>query len=369
MSEPCRTRGSRVEGATAADGVVLVVFISIMIPLLTLAAAATMLMTGRNSQLLRGVQEAKALLAAEAGMNETVYRIETGTLTPGVPVGRDLGSGRSYVAEAHLLSSDGLDNDADGVVDEIDESAFQIVVTGIYARAVKRLAGIVREPTDVPGLAGGILCLGSPEIRATGNSTVSGRDTNLNGTPGDPTKDVFGIAIVAPGTLADLNAGFTGSGSSTVDGKTASPSLGASSDEINLAGLVASVRHHADTEIEPGTYSTPFGDWVSGDTRVAYCPGNLKLTAGGGGAGILVVAGDLKMTGSIRWDGLVVVLGDFEVVGGALVHGGVIQGPDGAAIKTAGTGTVRYSSAVINQLRGAFDPGFVLEGWREISRN
>ena len=86
--DPCRR-----DAAAPESGALLVTVIVVMVPLLVLITGATTVMTGRNSMLLQSIQETKALLAAEAGIEEAAQRAHAGMLVDGELFTRDLGRG------------------------------------------------------------------------------------------------------------------------------------------------------------------------------------------------------------------------------------------------------------------------------------
>ena len=110
-------------------GFVLVALFTLMIPLLIVVVAFSVTMTGRSNELRGEFGEEKALLAAESGVDDAIYRGRTGTLD-GTQYNRNIGLGQSFEVEPTYLKSDGKDNDGDSNIDEDDEDVFQIIVTG-----------------------------------------------------------------------------------------------------------------------------------------------------------------------------------------------------------------------------------------------
>src|SRR5690606_11534162 len=97
-------------------------------------------MTSKGKRLAAEVAEGKAFQAAEAAVDDAVYRAEVGTLTSGTPFGRSLGGGISYTVDPLYLGSDGNDNDGDSLVDEADENVFRLLVVGRYRNVARRFA-------------------------------------------------------------------------------------------------------------------------------------------------------------------------------------------------------------------------------------
>lgn len=352
--------------ACAERGALLVTVLIVMIPLLVLVMGATTVMTGRNSTLLRSIQETKALLAAEAGIEEAAQRGQAGTLVPGDLFTRDLGRGMRNAVTAIHLGTDGIDNDGDRFVDEPDERSFEVLSYGYYGQAVRRLSAIVVEPDLPPPLSAAILVLGEPEIRVGGGSVVTGYDTNIDGTRGLPANDVAGIANQPPYDTAGLAADVKQSGSSTLAGD---PQLDTTVQQFNLPGLGAAVQNSVDNIVPPGTLNKgDFGNALLGNWQVTYCPGDLQVSGSLVGAGILFVQGDMTVVGSMRFDGLVVAMGDFESGGDAVINGAVIQGPGASLVKTVGGSVVRFSTEALSRIPSILEPGFDISGMREISQ-
>ncbi len=84
-----------------------------------------------------------------------------------------------------------------------------------------------------------------------------------------------------------------------------------------------------------GTLPTPFppvdsANPIGGVNQITYSPGDLKLTAGSTGAGILVVDGDLEINGGLQFFGLILVKGVISFTGGGAdptnISGAVLAG-------------------------------------------
>ncbi len=84
-----------------------------------------------------------------------------------------------------------------------------------------------------------------------------------------------------------------------------------------------------------GTLPNPFPPLDSGNpigavNQITYVPGDLKLTAGSTGAGILVVDGDLEINGGLQFFGLILVRGVISFTGGGAdptnISGAVLAG-------------------------------------------
>ena len=103
--------------------------------------------------------------------------------------------------------------------------------------------------------------------------------------------------------------------------------------------------------------------------KVTAINGNLTVTGGWTGGGILVVNGDLKMSGGSSFFGVVIVMGDVDLAGGASgdeahVTGGLIyQGTVVDQNKLGGSSSMFYSTEAINAAQTL--SRYTLAWWRE----
>src|SRR5688572_5909728 len=112
------------------DGFVAIIVILLMIPLLLIVGTFLHTMTGRNSRLRVEVSEEQALCAAEAGVDVALHRARIAALDDGMTLTEVLPRGSMFEAVISHFGSDGLDNNSDGAVDEIDEDVYRVVSTG-----------------------------------------------------------------------------------------------------------------------------------------------------------------------------------------------------------------------------------------------
>lgn len=351
----------------AQSGSVLVTVLIVLVPLLLVIGATISLFTTRNSKLLNDVQQQKALLAASAGVELAAQSAQAGTLISGASVANDLGKGLACTYVATYLGNDTQDNDADGLTDEADERAFEVISSGTNGRVHRRVSAILVENGLMPPFGAAILTLGLPTIRTSGSARISGLDTMISGLPAPVPSNVQGIATEPPNTGAQLKANYVGGGSSVVNGLSPTPSIGAIAAPYNLPGLAAVVRNRATQVLTPGVTYKNLGNALTNDWRLSYCPGNLSIQ-GTTGAGILLVTGNLTITGGLRFDGLVIVMGTLTLSGGPVINGAMIQGKNGGSIRATGGAIVRYSTEALNRIRALIPPDYVIETWREIAR-
>lgn len=351
----------------ANDGFVLIVFIVTLVPLLLVAGTYTLTMTGNSNELSSELDQELAFLAAESGVDDAIYKGETGLLKHDVSYTRDLGNGVSFLVEPTHLKVDGKDNDGDGKIDEDDEDVFQVIVTGRYRNVTKRIAAYLGPVPLIPSLTSA-LAVTNPSVvlDLNGTVTISGYNVDLNGNP-TGSNDMPGLTTTDTST-SHLLSELDPLEQSMVQGVGGTPSLG-TSPSIDLVSLVAQIQNTADLVLTAASYNSySFGDATTGDVHVTYRDGDVKFGGNSKGAGIMLVTGDLTMQGNFKFDGIIVVLGDIiDSSGTAVINGGIIQGDSGGRIDFNGTVDVHYSEtsiAVANSTSGKY---VAFNGWQNLS--
>ncbi|MHC5065118.1 MAG: hypothetical protein ACYTG5_14220 [Planctomycetota bacterium] len=351
------------------SGFVMVTMLTLLIPLVVVAAALTSTMNGRASEFRAEYEEELALLAAESGIDDAIFRGRIGTLVGGSTYSRTLGLGQVFKVEPTYLKTDGIDNDGDTLVDEDDEDVFQVIVIGAYRDKVRRIAAYLGPVPLIPPL-------GSPmnsqdpsvSIDLMGTPMLDGGDYNIDGSAG-PGPALPGLAIAPPGTVAHLDAELSPSEESQVVGTGPTPSID-TGPGIDVTTIVSVIQNIANIVLTSSNYSSyTFGDASLGQANITYRNGNVSFKGNSQGSGIMLVTGDLNMSGNFRFDGIIIVLGKISnSAGTAFVNGAILQGPSGGLIETKGTFDLRYSSeaiALANSISGRY---VAFNGWQELAR-
>lgn len=352
-------------------GSVLVLVLVTLIPLLLLATVAGTLTATRNGRLLAEIQDYRALLAAESGLDEVLYRARNGTLTPGATFTLTPVSGANVTVESVELGSDGNDNDVDGSTDEPDEAMLEVTITGTHGRAVRRIVAYLggTPGSIIPPLEAAVTTFADTDVSQSNMATMNGVDVTIAELPGDPANNVMGLAVVPPATAANVVSLLSQSGSSSIVGTGTNPDVHAGTS-FDLPALVAWVQANADVTLTGNVSGGFIGDAATSDYKVVYGTTNINFSGTSGGAGILVINGGLGVSGSFHWVGLVVVMGNFSGSGGAHITGAMIQGPGGANISMSGSDSVRFSTEALQMAGAGTGTGGVptLIGWHETSR-
>jgi len=358
MSQPPRS---------ANDGFVLIVFIVTLVPLLLVAGTYTLTMTGSSNELSSELDHELAFLAAESGVDDAIYKGETGLLKHNVSYSRNLGNGVSFSVEPTHLKVDGKDNDGDGKIDEDDEDVFQVIVTGRYRNIKKRVAAYLGPVPLIPSLTSA-LAVSNPSVVLDLNGTVkiSGFNVDLDKNP-IGSGDVPGLTTTESST-AHLLSELDPLEQSMVIGDGGTPSLGTSSS-VDLVSLCAQIQNTADLVLTAAAYNSyDFGDGATSDVHVTYRDGNVTFGGNSHGAGIMLVTGDLTMNGNFRFDGVIVVLGNIiNSSGTAQIYGGIIQGDSGGLIDFNGTVDVYYSDTAIAVANSTSGKYVAFNGWQNLS--
>ena len=373
----------------------------------------------------------QALTHAEAGYAEVLARMNSSADTAnyiGEPAGtRSPGWGRYVVLASgnsaqdrsvNQTRTDGLDNDGDGLIDEAGErypevstrqgenaidypwakvryklnGANQMILFGDHDNDVttppcpnlvrgwpilvvttfgqqttaQRTVEVeaVRTPFDIVATA-----LYSEDDAFDFNGTqfmVSGQDWDpytespIVGNPSVP-------AIVTTGRDGTVEGALAGAQSDNVEGQGGTQSVARSSVDMDLEAMRDAYAQLAEIELAAGTYShETYGDLDH--YTVVHCTGDMHVSGGVTGGGILIVDGDFVCSGSFTWYGLVLVMGDIDFTGGGNdvhVYGSVLAAGGGDNEQTvSGNANLLYSSIALDKL-SEFHP-YAVVNWREL---
>lgn len=99
-------------------------------------------------------------------------------------------------------------------------------------------------------------------------------------------------------------------------------------------------------------------------SQITYIPGNLKITAGSQGNGILVVDGDLEINGGLQFYGLILVKGVISFTGGGAdktnIFGAVLAGQQSLVdVSLGGSAVINYDSCALVQKKAPKPPNAI----------
>jgi hypothetical protein len=195
--------------------------------------------------------------------------------------------------------------------------------------------------------------------------TISGVDTNLDGTAG-PEPAIPGIGV--PGDPAAVTCQINANSSATVNGSGGAPSV-VKVSEVDFLTLMTHYAHAATIHFNGSDDDTSgaLGDLASMTPAIAHAHGNLRLHDGVSGCGMLIVDGDLVIDDGFDYAGLVLVRGSITFTGGrdktlhgALMTAGSILGKD---LKNNADVTLDYSSTALSTVSTKLANSYVLVSW------
>jgi hypothetical protein len=417
----------------AESGNALVASLLILM-VLTAAGVAYIAVTKSEKQISgNAVMATEAFYNAEAGISEGLYRMSfkkdslnfigpSGPESPGW--GRYIvrASGASSLDPDHAtLTSDGLDNDEDGFIDESGERYPEILSkqdTGTggmrypYVRVeYKTQSGQLVRYGDADQNAltppKENLTYGAPMLRITASGrrgaaskvleaeavrfplmnvesamwtgsplTLNGQAFIIDGYDHSLTSpyDTIPGAKPAKGVLTKgpkTDVAFGPNQEDNVVGEGGTGSVEQSAFEYDFDGLWSSLSvtaQYAFTGDQTWSSSTPKYGTVA-EPAITVCKGDLGIKGTWSGSGILMVDGDLSMQGGSVFQGIVICTGNLDLAGGgpadlAHVIGSVIaKGTISSSNTTGGSARVYYSSAAINNALTL--NRYTLAWWRE----
>jgi hypothetical protein len=286
---------------------------------------------------------------------------------------------RRYEITIAPAGDDACDNDVDGLVDEPDEKdMYEATSTGYADRIEKTVRVTLLARYRAPNMPAATYVEDpNADLRFAGNAfLVSGEDIDLNAAKTGET--VPGIGV--PGDPTALRSQVKGQQDDNVVGLGGDLSV-YQVDEIDFNQLIEDAVRSANLRLQPGMNKpSGSGDWGTLDTpAILFGSGDIKISGGGGGAGILVVDGNLDISGGFEWKGLIIARGQLSFSGGGggkRVTGGVVVAKDvvsgtptesslgGTDLSVNGTVDILFSRATLAAITRAFATYTILN-WRE----
>ncbi|HEX5135952.1 MAG TPA: hypothetical protein VFY93_03190 [Planctomycetota bacterium] len=321
------------------------------------------------------------LLGALAGPGR--YRILSDRKLAGTLTGEE-GSDAAQRYEVTLApaGNDECDNDLDGLIDEEDEKdIYEVTSTGHADRIAKTVRVTLLARYRAPTMpAATYIADPTADLNLAGNAfLISGQDVDLKGAKTGELVPGIGVAGDAGAILSQLrkqqddNVVGTGGERSVY-----------TVDTIDFNQLIEDAVRSANVRLESGKVEKPAeaGDWGTLETpAILFGSGDIKISGGGGGAGVIVVDGNLTIGGSFEWHGLLIARGEIifsggggtkRVTGGVVVERDVLSGAD--VTKSAGFGSgdlaingtvdIRFSKETLAIINKAFATYSILN-WRE----
>ena len=377
-------------------GSVLVFLLVLIIPLIGLSAA--MISSGSRQVTEREASRGRklAMLNAESGIDHALAQLlSSPTQFDSIEVAYGNGESLKYYVELEDLGSDDLDNDSDGLVDEDDEAPLRRLVSrGAINVAdfaadgspiptapkhyTKEIRAFGKTFTGLPMFPWAVY-LGDPnaEIQFNGNSfIIDGHDHDLDG---NTLTDSPELGIATTGFAEDIVDQLGFNQSDNVIGDGGDPSVG-NVDTVDIQKYIDDYKSGANITFSGGsTYNGSLGSLESGYVTT-HSDGDLQLSNGSTGAGLLLVEGNLEISGSFDYTGVIIVTGQVvfrgggdhkRVVGTLLVGGDVIDESLSGGISSnedlelSGTVDILYSSEAQQNVGEAVST-MTIFGWQEL---
>ncbi len=240
-----------------------------------------------------------------------------------------------------LISASGAQGSANRIVEiEAVKVPFQIVRAAIYTE--------------------------SDDFKFNGTQfLVSGKDW-------DPVTDseIFGNTevpgIATTGAPSNIAGELKSNQQNNVEGDGSEPSVQSAPVDMDLQAMADQYAPLATMTLSGGTYSNVgWGDYDH--YEVVHVTGDLHVSGGGIGGGILVVDGDLICSGQFTWYGLVLILGQIDFTGGGAgihLYGSCLTQGGIASQIVGGNADVKYSSEALNRLT-QLSP-YTISAWHEL---
>lgn len=373
-------------------GNVFVLIVLMLVPLATLAGSAITLGSRESSEHNAQRGRSLALVHAESGLDRALAQlIDDSDALDDLQVAEGEGDGVRAHVEFEELGADGIDNDGDGAVDESDEDRM-IRVTSMgcvnvddvdgdgnpQAQAgvesyVKRVRAIATKGAGLPSFPFAVY-LGDPnaEIDMNGNSFFIDGNDYLADLGAGPGTTVPGIATT--GDTEDIKDQLSAMQFDNVQGDGTDPSI-SNTAPVDLQEIIDEYKSAADVKFTTSThYTGDLGDYDAGDFKVTHSLGNLRISGGSQGAGLLLVEGNLEITGGWEYRGVVIVTGQVifrgggggkRVLGTLLVGGDVMEGGHDEDLEVSGTVDILYSSTIQSEVSSSVAT-FTMNGWQEL---
>ncbi len=358
--------------------------ITAAIPLIGVAGTLLMVTVRQRNQVEASAVVAAARDAAASGAQDAMAKL---AVDPNWAGEYDLAVGGSL---AHVVvtdwTSDGVDNDNNGKVDDLAETDYVSItsegrVNVAYDRQGRELstaalsqtkdAGSVVKKTKLDIAVNSAFYCDDPLATFTVNGNafkISGEDTNIDGTPG-PNPDVAGIGTTGDPALIEMQ--LSAEQQDNIVGMGLPPSIAtvATEDIMEYAKALGSLATLTWSDADAKEPSAKIGDREKLIAQIAHAKGNLELSGSSKGCGVLVVDGNLEVTGNLDFVGLIFVTGSVtfrgggdKVIRGALFTPGNVNGED---IEVSGSIDIGYSSEAIATVEKQLSVGVELISWTQ----
>lgn len=359
-----------------------------------------------------GITEALVRMSDPTELTSYIGQLPAGTYTPGwgkYLVNDPGGSGNDPQYNATV--TDGLDNDVDAATDESSEhypetgskqnsgipvadkldypwvkvryklnSANQIILFGDHdnnpmtpprENLVRGIPKIIVTSAGRKGLGQKVVTVEAVKwplppvpgsVYTEGQMTFNGNAFYIDGHDHNfvaPYDTVTGApalpGISTPNDPNAIESQLNGQQADNVQGTGSDPSVEPSTVNLDLQSMATAWSDAADITLVGNQNNPSTADWGTvTDLKIVHIAGDLHISGGASGAGVLVIDGDMTLSGTFNWNGVVLCLGDVSVTGGGtakqIVGALMVQGSLSDTSNLNGHIKCLYSSAMISKL-------------------
>lgn len=231
----------------------------------------------------------------------------------------------------------------------------KIIITSAGRKGLgQKIVTVEAVKWPLPPVPGSVYTEG--QMNFSGNAFyIDGHDHNyaapydtVTGAPGLP-------GISTPNDPNAIESQLNGAQADNVQGTGSDPSVEPANVNLDLQSMATAWSDAADITLV-GTQNNPntTGWGTVSDLKIVHIAGDLHISGGAVGAGVLVVDGDMTLSGTFNWSGVVLCLGDVTVTGGGnvkqILGALMVQGSIAGTSTLNGNISCLYSSAMISKL-------------------
>jgi len=232
------------------------------------------------------------------------------------------------------------------------DSALQIVSNSeFYGTTHNSFVLAKRAPVKMPTINSAMYINStSMSLNLNGNMYIDGNDYNTDGSSG-PNPAVPGVGLDSPADSAYFKNNIKPKIFNDILGAGGTPSIRSVADTTDWLAVTEALIFAADITIPSGTYNTAGEYGTPSEPKITYVNGNVNLTGGFQGDGIMIVNGNLSMAGNSTFRGIVLVYKnssiECKVTGNGGIFGGTILAGNNVDIQSTGNASFFYSSQAL----------------------
>lgn len=232
------------------------------------------------------------------------------------------------------------------------DSALQIVSNSeFYGTTHRSFVLAKRTPVKMPTINSALYINATGlGLNLNGNIDINGNDHNTDGSPG-PNPPVPGVGVDSPADSAYFRDNIKPKISKDILGEGGAPSIRAVADITNWLTITEALIFAADITIPSGTYDSPGLYGTPSEPKITFVNGDVHLTGGFQGDGIMIVNGNLEMDGNSTFRGIVLVYKNSSIEtnfsGNGGIFGGAILAGTNVNIQATGNSSFYYSTQAL----------------------